>query len=162
MRFLLVSTLLPCFCLAPFSFAQHGIARSGTYPDNYKMDTWTGKLLAYDPATHAIRLACDLCADKQEFTAILGDPEASKVMRFKIAPRDVYQRRVQGQARKPAPDTITLGDILRVYYITHRSKQAGGALKYNAVFEMEMVVAAAPPADQAAAEPERPEPATRR
>lgn len=150
-------SLLTTLLFSLLAMAQHGAAHSGNYPENYQMETWTGKLLAYNPETHEMRLQCDLCADKQEFSAIIGDPEASKVIKFKVAPRDMYQRRVAGEPRKLAPDTITLGDILRVYYITHSKKQDGAKVKYNAVFEMEMLVSAAPLPEQAAVEPGRPD-----
>lgn len=146
MRLMLFTTLL-LFTLITSSYAQHGHARSGLYPSDYHMDTYTGKLLDYNPQTHEIKIECDICIEKDQFVAILGDPEASKTVKFHVNPRDADKRDVVGHGRMPAPDEIVVGDLLRVYYNQRRTKtkQDGKKVNYNAVFEMEKLAAAAPP-----------------
>jgi hypothetical protein len=132
--------LFSILLLGPFTlFAQHGTARSGQYPANYKMHTFTGVLLDYDPEMHIMTMECDVCAEKDKFIAELGDPEASKVLKWMVNPRDANRRKITAYKRDPAPDTISVGDILRVYYIEHTRKEDGRKVKYNAVFEMEAV-----------------------
>ncbi|HEY0565471.1 MAG TPA: hypothetical protein VGC88_07800 [Terriglobales bacterium] len=124
--------------------AQHGAARSGVYPSDYHMKTFTGRLMDFNPATHDVKLVCDICADQEIFSAILGDPRASKTPRFMVSAQDANKRRIDGYKRKPAPDTIMVGDVLRVYYNERTEKRDHEKLKYNAVFEMEKLVEAAP------------------
>ncbi|MEO8726333.1 MAG: single-stranded DNA-binding protein [Acidobacteriaceae bacterium] len=136
--------LLTLLLFPTFSFGQHGYARSGMFPSDYHMDTYTGKLLDYNPQTHQIKIECDICAGKDEFIAVLGDPEASKSIKFHVSPRDEGKRGAAAYHRAPAPDEIVVGDLLRVYYNQRKSKQDGNKVIYNAVFEMEKLAAAAP------------------
>jgi hypothetical protein len=139
---LFLSLILVGVCIT--ALAQHGTAQSGLYPSDYHMKTFTGRLMDFDPATHEVKLVCDICADQEVFTAILGDPKSSKTPRFMVSAQDANKRRIDGYKRKPAPDTIVVGDVLRVYYNERSEKREGEKLKYNAVFEMEKLVEAAP------------------
>jgi hypothetical protein len=126
------------------ALAQHGTAQSGLYPSDYRMRTFTGRLMDFNPTTHEIKLICDICADQEVFTAILGDAKSSKTPRFMVSPQDANKRRIDGYKRKAAPDMIVVGDVLRVYYNERKEKRDGEKLNYNAVFEMERLVEAAP------------------
>ncbi len=125
-------------------FAQHGYAPSGTYPADYLMTTYTGKLTMFNPQTHEMKLECDICANHEVFEAILGDPQASRVPKFKVSPRDQFKRKHYEEVRKPAPTSIAIGDLLRVYYNVRKSEQSGTKVNYNAVFDMEKLAAAPP------------------
>jgi len=55
------------------AFAQHGKSqKGGLYNFNYKGDTWTGEIVAYDPATRQITLQyTDKKGQTENFTAKL-------------------------------------------------------------------------------------------
>ena len=123
---------------------QFGYARSGVYPSDYKMQTFTGKLLDYKPETHEITLKCDICAEDEQFVAIVGDPEISTKAKMMVAPHDLKKSRVEAYVRKAAPDEIVEGDLLRAYFNERNVKRDGKKVKYNAVFAMEKLAPAAP------------------
>ena len=142
MRLLLLASVL---FFAVSGFAQYGYAPSGTYPADYDMKTFTGKLIDFDTEKRIVKLQCDICANQDEFVAVVGDPQMSKVLKFKTSPRDRYRKGPQREKHFPAPNSIKRGDLLRVFYNERKNKQDGEKVKYNAVFEMEMLVEAPPP-----------------
>ncbi|GAC1645287.1 MAG: hypothetical protein NVS9B15_02800 [Acidobacteriaceae bacterium] len=124
---------------------QYGYARSGVYPSDYHMQTFTGKLLDYEPASHQITLKCDICAEDERFVAVVGDGLISKTGKMMISQHDSGKRNVAAYVRKPAPDDIAPGDLLRAYYNERTAKRDGKKVKYNAVFAMEKLAAATAP-----------------
>ena len=127
--------------------AQYGYAKSGIYPSDYHMQTFTGTLVDYKPDTHQITLKCDICGSDEQFTATLGDAKISKSGKMMVSPRDAHKRNVEAYVRKAAPDEIVEGDLLRAYYNEREEKRDGKKVKYNAVFAMEKLASAAPPAN---------------
>lgn len=134
MRMRVIGALVSALLLVSFAFAQHGKSqKGGLYTFNYKGDTWTGEIVAFDPATREIILQyTDKKGQTEKFTAKLKPGAKATV--------------------KDRPDeklsSINSGDRIIAYYIAIGQKFFGEDEKgrkkevvatENIIFELEVI-----------------------
>ncbi len=127
-----VCVLLLVFCV----FAQHGKSqKGGLYTFNYKGDTWTGEIVAFDPATREISLQyTDKKGQTEKFTAKLK-PGAKATVKNRPEERIA---------------SLNSGDRIIAYYIAtgqkyfvedEKGKKKEVVATENIIFEIEVIPA---------------------
>lgn len=116
----LFRAFLLIFCTSSLSFAQHGTADSGYFPDRYVGDIWTGVITAVDDGTREITLTYRNGAKTESFVGVLEKGYLAKPS--------------NGPERELKPSDLPKGTKLTVFYYTDTEKIQDKKVKVQTIF----------------------------